>query len=104
METRTIVRNTTAQFLRSFSVLSDDSDFDELDEPDTADFLDSGISQGTTLAGPQEGDGSIRHTLTGGISFDGSKRWDQPGKIFLTFSLTTDFRLSQTRRVCIRRF
>ena len=37
------IRNTTLQFLRSFSIISDDSDFDELEEPETpGDFLDHG--------------------------------------------------------------
>ena len=39
------IRNTTNQFLRSFSIISDDSDFDELEEPETpGDFLDSSYS------------------------------------------------------------
>lgn len=63
MEEGTGVRNTTLQFLRSFSVLSDDSDFDDLDEPDTpGDFLDGG--------GDGDVESCVRHTTTSGIRFE----------------------------------
>ncbi|KAL4233460.1 hypothetical protein ACF0H5_008141 [Mactra antiquata] len=75
MEERAGIRNTTAQFLRSFSVLSDDSDFDELDEPDTpGDDLD---------CGPYT---EVRHTTTSGVSVECGKYLDNADGRLIPFS------------------
>lgn len=77
MEENVGVRNTTLQFLRSFSVLSDDSDFDELDEPDTpGDFLDTTDGELSSLVDSS----AVRHTTTSGISVESGKQAEQPGK------------------------
>ena len=68
------IRNTTLQFLRSFSIISDDSDFDELDEPETpGDFLD----QGSTY---DEGDGCRRQTVVRTVSDSGKSLEQTLGK------------------------
>ena len=62
------IRNTTSQFLRSFSIISDDSDFDELEEPETpGDFLDHGCSVDIV-----DGDGG-RKSIPGRTGSDGTK-------------------------------
>ena len=75
MEEGTEVRDTTRQFLRSFSILSDDSDFDELDEPDTpGDFLD---------AGPDV-EPNIRPTTTSGIRFETGTKPPDTGRTIVS--------------------
>ncbi|XP_053397424.1 phospholipase D1-like [Mercenaria mercenaria] len=79
MEEHIGVRNTTLDFLRSFSVLSDDSDFDELDEPDTpGDFFDATDGDISSLVEHS----TVRHTITSGICVESGKHPDHlEGKI-----------------------
>lgn len=73
MEETVGVHNTTLQFLRSFSVLSDDSDFDELDEPDTlGEFLDPADE----FSNRGDSSASIRHTVSSGICVETGKPLD----------------------------
>lgn len=83
MEENIGVRNTTLQFLRSFSVLSDDSDFDELDEPDTpGDFLDATDGDISSFLDTT----AVRHTTSSGISVETGKRTDQSEGKIIPFS------------------
>ena len=76
MEENVRVRNTTLDFLRSFSVLSDDSDFDELDEPDTpGDFLDTTDGDLSSFVE----NSSIRHTTSSGIAVEAGRPADHLG-------------------------
>lgn len=80
------VRNTTLQFLRSFSVLSDDSDFDELDEPDTpGDFLDAG--------GDGDVEASVRHTISTGVKFEAGTKPSDTGTACLFICVIVIFYL-----------
>ena len=69
--------NTTRQFLRSFSIISDDSDFDELDEPETpGDFLDHGCTVDSV-----DGDGVRRQISGRSTGSDGGKNVEQASGI-----------------------
>lgn len=71
MEETVGVHNTTLQFLRSFSVLSDDSDFDELDEPDTlGEFLEAADGEFSNLG---DSSASVRVTVSSGINVETGK-------------------------------
>ncbi|WAR07270.1 PLD1-like protein [Mya arenaria] len=71
MDERSGIRNTTQQFLRSFSILSDDSDFDELDDIDTPDFVD----------GSGDVEPTVQHTSTAGVRVEFGKGDQQEGKL-----------------------
>lgn len=80
MEERGGVRNTTRDFLRSFSILSDDSDFDELDEPDTpGDFLGEGVDGDVET--------SVRHTVSSGVRFEAGSKPPDTGNNSVMFKL-----------------
>jgi len=74
MDERTGIRNTTQLFLRSFSILSDDSDFDELDDIDGPDG---------TLDDTGEIESDVHHTNTSGVHVEFKKCEQQGVYIFL---------------------
>ena len=80
MEHNAGVSNTTNQFLRSFSVISDESDFSDLDEPETpGELLDGGDGEG--CGSGRGGSTIVRHTTTRGISVESAKGLDHTGKL-----------------------